>query len=80
MSLNLFGPSREEVEILSADLIDRYGMEAYEEALHLSEISQSLSASRNSKLYRFAADEIKRSFETAWKKVLNRQRDPAVRA
>ena len=79
MSFSWFRPSHEEVEILSADLIARYGLEAEGEALHLSEVSLSLGASRNGKLYQLAADEIKRSFEAAWAKVLSRQGREAVR-
>jgi hypothetical protein len=78
MSFPWFGPSREEIEILSHDLIVRHGMEAHDEAVHLSEVSRFLGSSRNDKLYRLAADEIKRSFETAWAQVLNKQTGATV--
>jgi hypothetical protein len=79
MTFPWFGPSREEIEIVSHDLIVRHGMQAHDEAVHLSEVSRSLGSSRNDRLYRLAADEIKRSFKTAWEEVLNKQAAAVVR-
>jgi hypothetical protein len=62
-------PSREEVEAVAHDLIVRHSLKAYEEAVHLSEVARSLGSSKNDELYRLAADEIKLSFDEAWKSV-----------
>ena len=63
------GPSREQITAVSHDLIVRHGLNAYDEAIHLSEVAQFLGSSKNGKLYRLAADEIKLSFDAAWKMV-----------
>jgi hypothetical protein len=63
MRLGLFGPSCEEV---ARDLIVRYGLGAYDEAIRLSEVARLLPHSlKRSKLYRQAADHIEASFAIA---------------
>jgi len=64
-----FGLSREEIKVVTHDLIVRHGLNAYEEAIHLAEVARFLGSSKNGKLYRLAANEIKLSFDAAWKKV-----------
>jgi hypothetical protein len=66
MRLGLFGPSRQEVDALAHDLIVRHGLEAYEEAIRLSEVVQLLPrAIRQRRLYELAAARIEQSFEIA---------------
>jgi len=55
MKVPWFGPTREEVEDLAYDLVERYGADAYESAVHLSEAYRSLGARQNEKLHRLAA-------------------------
>ncbi len=61
------GPSHEEIEAVAHDMIARHGLEAYEEAIRLSEVARFLGSSKNNKLYRLAAHHIKLSFEAPWK-------------
>ena len=66
MRLGLFGPSRQEVDALAHDLIVRHGLDAYDEAIRLSEIVQLLPHSiRQRRLYELAAARIEQSFEIA---------------
>jgi hypothetical protein len=66
MRLGLFGPSRQEVDALAHDLIVRHGLDAYDEAIRLSEIVQLLPRSiRQRRLYELAAERIEQSFEIA---------------
>jgi hypothetical protein len=62
----LFGPSQEEIDEIAHDLIVRHGLNAYDEAVHLSEVVRLLPRSlRQRKMYELAAVQIERSFETA---------------
>jgi serine/threonine protein phosphatase 1 len=72
-----FGPTRAEVTAVAHDLIVRRGLNAYDEAIHISEIALTIGSSKNAKLYRLAADEIKLTFELAWEKVRKKQGDAA---
>jgi hypothetical protein len=65
MRLSFFDPTREEVVAVAADLITRFGLEAQDEALHLTEVAANMRAVRNCQLYRLAAREIERSFAEA---------------
>ena len=55
MNLPWFGPSREEIENLASDLIERYGDDAYDEALLISDAWRTLGAHMNEKKHRLAA-------------------------
>ena len=55
MRFYLFGPSKEEVEVLVDDLTLRYGDEAYDSALRLCDAWRMLGAKRHEKLCRLAA-------------------------
>jgi serine/threonine protein phosphatase 1 len=72
------GPTRAEVTAVTHDLIVRRGLNAYDEAIHIFEIARTIGSSKNAKLYRLAADEIKLTFELAWEKVRKRQADAAL--
>ena len=48
-----------------SDLITRFGLEAQEEALHLTGVAANIRAVRNYQLYRLAAREIEKSFAEA---------------
>jgi len=65
MRLPFFDPTREEVVAVATDLITRFGLEAQDEALHLTEVAANMRAVRNCQLYRLAAREIERSFAEA---------------
>jgi hypothetical protein len=68
-----FETPREEVDALAYDLIVRHGLDAYDEAIHLSEVARfHLHSSKNDKLYRLAAHQIEISFETAWENTRQR--------
>ncbi|WP_158816134.1 hypothetical protein [Methylocapsa sp. S129] len=70
MSLRLFGPSQGEIDEIAHDLIVRHGLDAYDEAVHLSEAVRLLPRSvRQRKMYRLAAVQIEQSFETARKRL-----------
>jgi hypothetical protein len=69
------GPSREEIRSVTHDLIVRHGLFARDEAVHLSEVARFLGSSKNDRLYRLAADEIKTSFDLAWQKICQRRID-----
>ena len=64
MRLPFFDPTREEVVAVATDLITRFGLEAKDEALHLTEVAANMRAVRNCQLY-LAAREIERSFAEA---------------
>jgi hypothetical protein len=71
--LRLFGPSQEEIDEVARDLILRHGLNAYDEAVHLSEVARLLPRSlRQRKIYELAAVRIERSFETAQKRLRER--------
>jgi serine/threonine protein phosphatase 1 len=74
------GPTRDEISAVAHDLIVRRGLGAYDEAIHISEIARTIGSSKNAKLYRLAADEIKLSFRLAWKNVRKRQTGEALSA
>ena len=65
MRLPFFDPTKEEVVAVATDLITRFGLEAGDEALHLTEVAANMRAVRNYQLYRLAAREIERSFAEA---------------
>ena len=65
MRLPFFDPTREEVVAVATDLITRFGLEAEDEALHLTEVAANMRAVRNSQLYRLAAREIEKCFAEA---------------
>ena len=74
MKLDLFGPSREEVDQIAHDLIVVHGLAAHDEAVRLAEVAHLLPHGlRQSKLYRLAAAEIERSFAIARETVLQRR-------
>ena len=60
MRLRFFDPTREEVVAVATDLITRFGLEAQDEALHLTEVAANIRAVRNYQLYRLAAREIEK--------------------
>jgi len=78
MRLGLFSPSREEVDALARDLIVRHGLDAYDEAIRLSEVVQLLPHSiRQQRLYQRAAARIEESFKIARQAARNRvESDP----
>ena len=51
MRLGLFGPSQEEIDEVARDLIHRHGLNAYDEAVRLSEVARNppslVSATKN---------------------------------
>jgi hypothetical protein len=65
MRLPFFDPTRGEVVAVATDLITRFGLEAQEEALHLTGVAANIRAVRNYQLYRLAAREIEKSFAEA---------------
>jgi hypothetical protein len=65
MRLPFFDPTREEVVAVATDLIMRFGLEAEDEALHLTEVAANMRAVRNCQLYRLVAREIEKSFAEA---------------
>jgi hypothetical protein len=65
MRLPFFDPTREEVIAVATDLIARFGLEAEDEALHLTGVAANMRAVRNCQLYRLAAQEIEKSFAEA---------------
>jgi hypothetical protein len=65
MRLPFFDPTREEVVAVATELIMRFGLEAQEEALHLTEVAANMRAVRNRQLYRLAVREIEKSFVEA---------------
>jgi hypothetical protein len=65
MRLPFFDPTREEVVAVATDLITRFGLEAQDEALHLTGVAANIRAVRNCQLYRLAAREIEKSFAEA---------------
>jgi hypothetical protein len=66
----LFGPSQEEIDEVARDLILRHGLDAYDEAVHLSEVVRLLPRSlRQRKMYELAAVRIERSFGMAQKRL-----------
>jgi hypothetical protein len=69
MRLPWLGPTREEITSVTHDLIVRYGLFAHDEAVHLAEVARFLGSAKNGRLYRLAADEIKLSFDMAWRKI-----------
>ena len=70
MKFQLFGPTRQDADQMAYQLIVLHGLNAYDEAIRLSEVARKLARpNRQSKLYRMAADEIERSFKIAWRKV-----------
>src|SRR5271165_3855068 len=77
MRLPFFDPTREEVVVVATDLITRFGLEAQDEALHLTEVAANMRAVRNCQLYRLAAREIEKSFAEARTR---RSRAPASEA
>ena len=58
-------PPRDEIVATATDLIQRFGLEARDEALHLADISARMRANMNWLLYRLAALEIEQSFTKA---------------
>jgi hypothetical protein len=66
MQFRLFGPSQEEIDEVARDLIVRHGLDAYDEAVHLSEVIRLIPRSpRQRKIYDLAAVQIERSFNVA---------------
>ena len=65
MRLPFVDPTREEVVAVATDLIIRFGLEAQDEALHLTEVAANMRAVRNCQLYRLAAREIEKGFTEA---------------
>jgi hypothetical protein len=65
MRLPFVDPTREEVVAVATDLITRFGLEAQDEALHLTGVAANMRAVRNCQLYRLAAREIEKSFAEA---------------
>jgi hypothetical protein len=59
------GPSQEEVDAITTDLIARFGLQAHDEALHFEEVAATMGFRRNRNLYRRAAREIEKSFVEA---------------
>jgi hypothetical protein len=55
MKFPWFGPTREEIDEAVCELVTHHGLNASDEALHLSDAFRSLGASKNEKLYRLAA-------------------------
>ena len=80
MRLSFFDPTREEVVAVATDLITRFGLEAQDEALHLTGVAANIRAVRNCQLYRLAAREIEKSFAEARTRMstapASKQRDP----
>ena len=56
------GPAREEVAAAAADLLERFGDEALDEAVRLEQVCAEIRSPRNQRLYRRAAREISKSF------------------
>jgi hypothetical protein len=77
MRLPFFDPSQEEVVAVATDLIMRFGLQAQDEALHLTEVAANMRAVRNCRLFRLAAREIEKSFAEARTRV---SRAPASEA
>jgi hypothetical protein len=78
--LGLFGPSQKEIDEVARDLIHRHGLNAYDEAVHLSEVARILPRSfRQRKTYELAAIRIEQSFETAQKRLRERSAGEAPR-
>jgi hypothetical protein len=66
VQFRLFGPSQEEINEVARDLIVRHGLDAYDEAIHLSEVIRLIPRSpRQRKIYDLAAVQIERSFNVA---------------
>jgi hypothetical protein len=66
----LFGPSPEEIDRMACDLIVRHGLDAYDEAVRLSEVTHLLPHTlMRSNLYRQVADQIELSFTIAREKL-----------
>jgi hypothetical protein len=65
MRLPFVNPTKEEVAAVATDLIARFGLQAQDEALHLTEVAANLRAGRNRQLYRLAGLEIEKSFAEA---------------
>jgi hypothetical protein len=65
MRLPFFDPSREEVAPVASDLINRFGLNARDEALFLVGLSEQMRVRWNRRLYRLAAYEIETSFVEA---------------
>jgi hypothetical protein len=73
------GPTYSEVEVVAHDLILRHGVWAHDEAIHLSDVALFVGSSKNAKLYRLAAQQIKHSFEVAWRNIRQREIDKGTR-
>jgi hypothetical protein len=65
MRLPFVDPTREEVVAVATELIMRFGLQAEDEALHLTEVAANMRAVRNCQVYRLAAREIANSFAEA---------------
>lgn len=77
MRLPFLAPSQDEIVAVATDLIMRFGLEAYDEALHLPEAATQMRAVRNRQLYNLAAREIAKSFAEARGRL---NREPASEA
>jgi hypothetical protein len=73
------GPTFEEVEAVAYDLILRHGVWAHDEAIHLSDVALFVGSSKNAKMYRLAAHQIKHSFELAWENMREMRANGAAR-
>lgn len=58
-------PLRDEIVATATDLIQRFGLNARDEAVRLAEISAQMRVSKNRRLYQMAALEIEQSFAEA---------------
>jgi hypothetical protein len=53
-----FDPPRREIVAVCDDLIERFSLQAQDEALHLAEVAGALGSRRNQRIFRLAAHEI----------------------
>ena len=78
MRLPFFDPSRDEVAAVATDLITRFGLRAYDEAVYLAELAAQMRSRRHKVLYELVTREIDASFAEAQRRLSLRQSLPSV--
>ena len=74
MRMPFIGPSQEEVVVIAADLIARFGLRAQDEASYLEDVAAEMRSARNRNLYRRAAREHRAKFRRGADSVENKAR------
>lgn len=75
--LPFLDPSQDEIVAVATELIVRFGLEAYDEALHLAKAAAQMRAAKNRQLYILVAREVEKRLAEARGRL---NREPASEA